>query len=1082
MNSIPYFKILMSTSAIVAISMGNAFAQDSSDPNQDNQTSASQSSEDEVVVTGSRIRRDTFSSPVSMDVLDADDAKIEGIADVGGLLRTASAASGSAQVSNVTTTAAANGGLTGYNTNGGLGAETIGLRGLGASRTLDLINGRRAGPSGTQGSIDAFDLGAIPLVGVERVDILKDGASAIYGSDAIAGVINYITDKSDRKEIEFFTSVPEEGGGEIFRGSATYGETFDRGRFRITADYYRQEELAREDRSYLDCETDYSFTDSSLTTRADVIDPRTGEPQCQGTIWGHVWVYDYGQFFADPGPANNVAPNARNRIFQFSYPGDNLGNFVPGIPTSVNPANGLIAPPGWFQVEYFQEDIDGLPAWAGIDVTDNGPNAVTNLYPDMQRRDSVIGEVERMTFMADGEFELTDDVTVYGEALFNRRQVYTNALTQYWTYQYGQSAAAPWFGGGDFSPLATPVYPEWGGAGLWFSPTPVVEHGDASTDIDYFRLVGGLTGDLGDGGPLPGWTWDVYAQYSDNAGEYTSQFVRNDSIQDFWFLTQSCVGSTSGGGSADTDGDGVDDVFVDGRPCTQDVRWFDPNFLAGDLNQAERDFLLDEDTGRTEFSQLTIEGYVTGDVIDLPAGKLKAALGYFFQQDEILDRPSDSVLVGNVFQGSQAGITQGKQKTSAIYGEASVPLVRDKAFFDNLEVILSGRYSEITSKAPDGRSASFDGFNYRATANWQISPMLRVRGTVGTSFRAPALYESFLANQSSSIRQSIDPCVDWQSEAAAGNITQTVANNCAAEGIPADYDDPPIAASVLLGGGFGVLESETSKNYTVGAVFTPNLGFGDLRLSVDYFEITVNNEIDTLTPAGILNGCYGSEAFATEPLCDLFVRGAETSPFIIDSITATFINVNEQVNQGIDVSLNYAQDTKWGQFDIDSQWSYQLKDDVRLLAESALQSNNGGLGDPKLTGQFNVGFAPMDNLRIQWGVDYIGEMNGLRTLFDQRDSADLPEGGGQYTVSQDGTTVHWKTETEDTFYHSLSAQYEMNGGWTFRAGVNNIFDEHPPALPAVDTARYAFYGNSPIVSQYDLLGRRAFFNISKKFN
>ncbi|MEM9233126.1 MAG: TonB-dependent receptor plug domain-containing protein, partial [Pseudomonadota bacterium] len=210
-------KLLLSSSATIAIGISAAYAQDTVPTPADDAAET----EDRVVVTGSRIKQSTYSSPVSVDVLDVDDAKVKGIADIGGLLQSSTAAAGSNQITSAVSVA--------YTSNGGVGAETVGLRGLGAGRTLDLINGRRAGPSGTRGSINAFDLGSIPLVGVERVDILKDGASSIYGSDAIAGVVNYITDKSDGAEVDFFTELPFEGGGEIFRGSATYGDSFDRG-------------------------------------------------------------------------------------------------------------------------------------------------------------------------------------------------------------------------------------------------------------------------------------------------------------------------------------------------------------------------------------------------------------------------------------------------------------------------------------------------------------------------------------------------------------------------------------------------------------------------------------------------------------------------------------------------------------------------------------------------------------------------------------------------------------------------------------------------------------------------------------
>ena len=1037
MQTKTFLKALLQTSAITAVAMGTAFAQDTtSDPEGD-----------EVVVTGSRIKKDAFSSDVTMDVLTVEDAKIEGIADIGGLLQTATAASGSSQVTSAVSTA--------FVQNGGLGAENVGLRGLAANRTLDLINGRRAGPSGTRGSVSSFDLGSIPLVGVERVDILKDGASSVYGSDAIAGVINYITDKSDGAEIDLYTEIPEDGGGEIFRGSATYGKTFDKGRFRITGDYFKEKELARQDRSYLDCNENYSFTDASLTTRADVIDPRTGNPQCGGTIWGHVWVYDYG--------SDNLAQNPRNIILQHDR-GNNLAQYIPGIPTSLD-GSGITTPPGWFQVEYFQDDLAGLAPFAGVDVSNNNQNAVTDLYPEMQRRDSVIPERERFTFMFDGDYELTDNVTAYGEALFNRRTNYANGHKQYWTYQYGESAAV--FGGGVNT---NPASAGWTGDNTWFSPTPVVEHGDQETAIDYFRLVGGLKGDFGDAGPFPGWSWDVYAQHSDSHGEYTEQFVRQDSIQDFWFATGPCTGSSSGA-------TGEDGASIEGVPCV-DVRWFDPGFLAGELTQAERDFLLTEDTGYTDFTQTTVEGFVTGDVFSLPAGNLSAAMGYFYQRDEIYDRPSDTILTGNGFSESNAGITTGVQSTKAIYGELSIPVIRDKTFFQDLSISLSGRYSDITSKNADGRTATEDGFNYRATANWRVSDVLRFRGSLGTSFRAPGLFEQFLADESSAIRQSaIDPCIGWGNALMQGDITQQTATNCGADGIPDDYAGAPIAAQIFQGGGFGILKPESSKNYTAGFILTPD--FADLSIAVDYFDITILDEISTLSAGQIVSGCYNSADFANEPLCNLFNRGIDnTGAFRIDSVSATFINVNSQTNRGIDFTMRYRKDTKWGDFDFDTQWSHQLEDEIQLLAADSVEFLNGGVGEPKWTGLANLTFAPKDNLLIRYGINYIGSQNGLRNRFSEtEDLSSVLEADGGFTVQQDGQTVYWKTKLEPTIYHSLSAQYQAGGGWTVRAGINNLFDEHPP-FTSSDSVR----GNAPIVSQYDLRGRRAFLNVSKKFN
>lgn len=1048
--------------AALALFVQPAFAQDSDVETIEDSATAAEETTDTVTVTGSRIRRDTFSSPVSLDVLTVEDARIEGISDISGLLQTTTAASGSLQITNAVSSS--------FVANGGVGAETVGLRGLGASRTLDLINGRRAGPSGTRGSVSSFDLGSIPLVGVERVEILKDGASSIYGSDAIAGVINYITDKSDDKSIDAYISAPFETGGEVYRISGTYGDTFERGRFRVTADYYKAEELARGDRDFLDCNENYSFTDASFSTRADVIDPRTGQPQCGGTIWGHVWVYDYG--------SDNIAQNPRNLLFQYSYPGENLGNYLPEIPVSQN--GGLIAPPGWYQVEYngsaYETDHTIGTLYEGL-VPGIAQNAVTNLYAPMEARDSVTPMVERISLMGDAEFEVMDGVTAYAEGLFNRRTNYVNGHDQYWTYQYG----ADIFG----TPNPAPLDPNWGGDLSWFSPTPIVEHGDEKVTVDYMRFVGGLRGGVSENLPVVGgWDWDVYAQYSDSHGEYANQLVRADAIFPYRFSTSSCEGTTTPGASGTVNGE---ELTIEGRPCT-DIRWFDPYFLAGELTDAERLMLLDTDVGYTDFDQFTMEGFLSGEILALPAGDLGAAFGVFYQRDEIYDRPSDTTLLGNEFFGSSAGITTGVQKTQAIYTELNIPIVKDVPLADYLAVAVSGRYSEITSEHQDGRSITVDGDNYRATLDWRVNDTLRFRASQGTSFRAPGLYEQFLADESSSLRQSVDPCIGWATALEAGDIDQQTADNCAADGpdgIPGDYAGAPISITVLQGGGFGVLTPETSENFTIGAVFTPDFAFADLSFAVDYFDITVKDEIDTLSASQIVLGCYESQNFETEPLCDLLDRGFDldppdpTVPNRIVEVRATFININEQVNRGIDYTFQAKKEFEFGDLSIFAQASNQLEDEILLLAEDSVEYLNGGIGEPEWTGFANITFEPSDKLIVRWGMDYIGEMDSLRDIYDEIEdySGESDIVDGVYTVIQEGETVFWKTTLEPTIYHSLSASYEMDS-WVFRAGVNNLFDEAPP------TASYsADAGNTNLLaSQHDLLGRRVFFNFTRTFN
>ena len=239
---------------------------------------------EEVIVTGSRIRRDTFTAATPIDVIDTEAASVQGLSDVGALLQSTTVAAGSSQVTAATSTA--------FVQNGGTGVQTLSLRGLGPSRTLFLLNGRRAGPAGVRGGVSAFDLNVLPLAAIERVEILKDGASSIYGSDAVAGVVNIITRTDDGGTVEGYVGVPQEGGGEETRLSASWGTSSERGRFRITGDYHLNKELKYGDRDFLQCPEQYIF-DPDTGARADVIDPRTNSPSCRDLIWGHVWIYDY---------------------------------------------------------------------------------------------------------------------------------------------------------------------------------------------------------------------------------------------------------------------------------------------------------------------------------------------------------------------------------------------------------------------------------------------------------------------------------------------------------------------------------------------------------------------------------------------------------------------------------------------------------------------------------------------------------------------------------------------------------------------------------------------------------------------
>ncbi|RYG15372.1 MAG: TonB-dependent receptor, partial [Caulobacteraceae bacterium] len=334
---------------------------------------------EEVVVTGSRIPSNEFTSASPVQVITAARAEQRGISDTAQFLQSSTLAAGPPSVT---------------------------LRGLGANRTLVLLNGRRAGPAGTRGGVSSFDLNVIPQSAINRVDILKDGASSIYGSDAVAGVVNLVTERArDGGEMSAFASVPFEKGGEQYNISGTFGKTFDRGYLNVSADYYRQEALRAGDRDYLTCTNQYVFQPGTRT-RADRIDPRTGQPTCNDTVWGNIYVYSSG-FAPRPGR------------FQYDYEG-NLGQYIPTRPT--NPATSAqypTAPAGFYIVGY-----------------DPASRAVVNALPPQAAESSIIPETERYTAFIEGAYEVGGGAELYGEFLLNRRESRTDGFRQFWNYTY----------------------------------------------------------------------------------------------------------------------------------------------------------------------------------------------------------------------------------------------------------------------------------------------------------------------------------------------------------------------------------------------------------------------------------------------------------------------------------------------------------------------------------------------------------------------------------------------------------------------------------------------------------------------
>lgn len=1026
-----------SLSAMAVMMASPAAAQDTAPPETD--AAETTAPEDAIVVTGSRLRLTPFNSPDPISVIDPEIASKEGKFDLASTLQSSPIAAGSTQITSAISS--------NFVTNGGPGAQTIDLRGLGANRTLVLLNGRRAGPAGTRGGVSSFDLNVLPQSIAENVQILKTGASSVYGSDAVAGVVNIIT-KTDTNGIELNgnVAVPFAGGGEEYRLSAIWGKTFSRGHILVAADYTKVKELARGDRSYLACPEAYIFREDG--SRADLVDPRTGQFKCEDLRWGHVWTYNLADNLQLDGPGGpntglNTSPfppgatRGPTVLMQYQYPGETLG-----VPTYGAPAypGDFGLPVGWFPTGY-----------------NAASTAIQNGYHPFVEQQSLIPETSLITAYAEGSYEITDSIEMFGEFLFNRRKTYQNGWRQFWNF----GSTGDFYGTGNLYGTGTIWAQGWEGLNL-LSPTGITDQADSSQKVDYYRGVAGLRGDFGGDSS---WRWEAYGQYSRSVGRYRDQRILQDAYDSGSFQTSSCVGTV---------------LPVSGKQCI-DLPWTDPFFLRGELTQAQKDFLFSWEEGKTVYTQLTGEATLTGDLFTLPAGAVQLAVGITGRRDKINDVPGEITLAGNAWGSSASGITAGKADTKEAFGEINVPLLADKPFFENLTLSAAARLTSVKStRASDGASDSDNGnWTYKIGANWALNDVIRFRASYGTSFRAPALFEQFLANETSfPSARTIDPCVNWQQGLTNGTKTQRVADNCAADGIPPAYTGGSITATAFSQGGLGQLNSETSKALVVGGVLTPKFGFlpdTSINIAVDYFDIKVKGEITQLGAANILFGCYDSEDFANEPLCNLFTRGQTGDAFAVSEVYDQFVNIASQRNSGVDVAVNIRHDLgKLGRVSLTADMTWQTKDDFQLLPTSVATSTNGEAGSPKWIGDFRLNWQSTGGFSVFYGINVIGKTS---------DVDDFVEANGDVCIN---SAIYGRycpdLTTPTTFYHNISATQEIaDGRFEITAGVSNLFNTRPPRVSVFNGGEISTLGPVIAASQYSFVGRRAFLNVRAKF-
>ena len=964
---------------------------------------------EELVVTGSRIKSSAYTSTSPIQVITGETQTLQGLVDTAEVLQRSSLASGSFQVNNQ---------LTGFVTTGGPGVNTINLRGLGSNRNLVLLNGRRVGPAGTRGTVGPVDLNVIPQSVVNRIEILKDGASSIYGSDAIAGVTNIITnDRIDGGQVEAYANLGEQSGGETFRINGTWGKTFDRGYLNISADYYEMKVLRRQDRDDTACAADY------------LVDPATGQRVDYKNTEGGTKCY------------NLFANTLRTGSF-----GD-LVYTLPGItyPTAAQGnagSNATIAVPAGF----------ARSARAGFPLTFPYAEQEDPLYG----RASILSPVKRYTVFATAGIDLTPSIEGYSEVLLNRRE-----SAQYGVRQFFPSLATAWILGNPNNPY---------GASLG-SQLPIIPmKSDRAQTVDYARVLFGMKGDISGFGFLDGWSWDAFVQHSRSDADYGVDVIYNDRVLAVTTSALACDQSriTISGGLCST--------IPNGIPLTSQ------RVLAGNFNAAESAFLFGYEEGNTVYEQSQFEFSMTGDLFQLPAGGVGTAVGFTYRKDRIDDQPGINERSGNFWGSSSAGRTRGGDTVKEVFAEFNVPVVSGVRFVESLDLTLSGRYTDYKSY---GASET-----YKLGLNWAIAPWLKVRASDGTSFRAPALYELYLANQTSFLGQtSVDPCIRYEESS-----NEFIRTNCAAAGIPQGYIAAGTSsATIITGGGAGVLEAETSKARTLGVVFTPKQL--DLSVAVDYFEIEVNDEVRQFGAGNITFQCYSREDYPNNPYCGLITRATGATPQIL-TINNSYVNVASQKNRGIDLNIRYVNEFDFGRLQIEGEFTWQLEDKTQLLGASTIEDYNGttyNYDGPDFTGNINARFSKND-WTVFWGMNIVGkgsdtgylgrdQFNNTRYSTTCRNSAgtvapcttllaSAATAGGLTVI---GTPIYYKQYTEFYMTHDLSVRKRMDK-WTLQGGIQNIFDERPPAVSAGQ-----FRIGTAALNGYDMVGRSLFLRAGYKW-
>ena len=1058
----------------------------------------SKTAAEDIVVTGTRLGKE-FAGASPVQTIDRDKAAAGGLLETAEILRTQPQVSGPRSQLRYSNGQSFGGDLGGE----GAGTQTIALRGLDSSETLTLVNGRRVAAAGVEGVPRSGDLSLIPSGLIRSYEILTDAASPVYGTDAIAGIVNIkLREDFDTTTLYSALTKPQNDGGAVGLISLTTGKTFDRGFIGFGAEYRRTAGLRLRNvhgagplcPANYDRRADGSFSDIDLLSAAL---PGSSASACRrslNTISGAFRLTSGDTYYATPGRTNIEVPG-------FSLPS------LPGGAAATQPAR--------FAFRQFDSNqngrIDAPVLDADGNVTSNGDDAFPDadgnglagvdpqapgydLWRDRSAGNTTfISPLRQINLFAYGQYDLQKlgDSTAYFEASFNERRTQQRSIG---------GTLNPITGGiGLVVPFTNPTNPcgiETGGCTSKFYNTPqpadvipfVRINGDgdtATTRIRQFRLVGGLKGDLkflnglgGSGLGFSGWRYDV----SVNAGQSNGQSRRPVILKDRLALSLATTVRDPDTGRLICGTDGNGDGLPDDPTSCVPVNLFTPEAMIDHrLTPTENAYLFGELAYRTQVDLLQVTANISGNAIRLPAGSISWVLGAEYRRDGI-DAAANEV--GRTQNAASIGAfidpgAKGHRTVKEVFGEVGIPLVENKPLIHSLSASLAGR---VTNEQFSGTNATWSARGRYEPFRW-----LAFRGTYGTSFRSPNTYELFTKPYASAFPlTSYDPCVvpyEAQQNGPYNPALDTRNANtlarCKAAGVDPTalglgFPDVP-DAQVERGSALDDLKPERSTALTAGAVislsgqtapFTHWPSDLTVNLSASYYRIRIRDEIQLGDLQDVLNGCYVREG--AQLYCRRIVRGTDGN---ITFLRGGFINGNSRKTDGIDFNANVTKTLRIGRenvkldFDLAGNYELSILSDVGQLIDYS-----GTLGYPKLkmngTAQVSVG-----KVISTWYTNFIGPS----TYFTQ---FALPADNYPSCPEITGTTCTPVQRLKPYFLHNASVAYRGKG-WGASIGVNNVFDTRPPRISA-QIARGSplntIYGGA-----YDIFGRTFVAQIRKDF-